>query len=508
MRRQIVAAALCTSLAATALAATGTSARAALTPAPAPTEAPETAPVEPTPRQALATAVDVLSGQVPTDLRSGTTPDAAAADATLALRDLRVALPRLTGSDRERAEALLARPTDGRNDPYGDGYRARSKRDCTTTFCLHWVTRTEDAPPSRRWVARNRKVLTAVWRTEVGQLGYRAPRPDGRRGGSRKLDVYLKELGGQGLYGYCAPETRGGGRQAAGYCVLDDDFARSQFKAPPADSLRVTAAHEFLHAVQFGYDYLEDRWLLEATATWMEERFADGVNDNRRYLRSGQFGVPGRPLDSTVGLSAYGNWVFFEYLSERFGRAVVRRIWEQAGEAPSDGGTYSLDAVSRALPESVALDAVFADYAMALTTPAAGFPEGRAWGPASFASTATLGRDATRDATMTIKHLASRSYQWLPGGDLDSTTWQLRVSVDGPEATRSPTAGVVQVGSDGTTSRTRIDLDAEGIGSVTVPFNAVDTEAVHVVLGNASTRLRPDDDQRVQLSVDVVGPIG
>ena len=448
----------------------------------------------PSPREALETAVEVVAGEAAGEQVGGIEP-------TLALRDLRVALPRLTGTDRDRAEALLARPTDGRSDQYGDGYTAPATRDCTARFCLHWVTRTIDAPPSRRWVTRNREVLTSVWRTEVGQLGYRPPRPDGRRGGNDKLDVYLKELGGQGIYGYCAPETRGGGQQAAGYCVLDDDFARSQFGRRPMETLRVTAAHEFLHAVQFGYDYLEDRWLLEATATWVEERFADDVNDNRQYLPDGQFGRPELPLDSTSGLSAYGNWAFFEYLSDRFGPDVVRRTWEQAG----DGATYSVDALTRALPDTDPFDSVFADYAMALTTPVVSFPEGRTWGePAVTASSSTLGRAATRDRNATLDHLASRSYQWLPGSGLDTATWQLRITVDGPAATRAPVAGVVAVLPDGTTSRSRIDLDALGRGSVTVPFNRVQTSSVNVVLGNASTRLPPDDDQGVRLTVEVI----
>ena len=55
--------------------------------------------------------------------------------------------------------------------------------------------------------------------------------------------------------------------------MLDDDFAAAQFRHRHAGgNLRVTAAHEFFHAVQFAYDYDEDPWLMEATATWMEER--------------------------------------------------------------------------------------------------------------------------------------------------------------------------------------------------------------------------------------------
>ena len=134
----------------------------------------------------------------------------------------------------------------------------------------------------------------------------------------------VKELGARGIYGYCTPERKIKGRKwlAWGYCVLDNDFAEAQYGAPPMHSLRVTAAHEFFHAVQFAYDYAEDSWFMEATATWMEERVFDDVNDNRRYLPAGQLGVPGRPLDifEDFGAAQYGNWVFFEYLSHRSAR--------------------------------------------------------------------------------------------------------------------------------------------------------------------------------------------
>ena len=194
---------------------------------------------------------------------------------------------------------------------------------------------TADAPPGQAWVKDNLAFLNKVWRFEVGKLGYRKPISDGKRGGNAKLDVYLKDVGARGVYGYCAPERRAKGRKwlASGYCVLDNDFAQAQYGAPPRDSMRVTAAHEFFHAVQFAYDYGEDPWLMEATATWMEERVADNVNDNRQYLPHGQVGKPAQSLDrfAEVGFNQYGNWAYFEYLSSRFGVPVVRSIWNQAG---------------------------------------------------------------------------------------------------------------------------------------------------------------------------------
>ena len=43
------------------------------------------------------------------------------------------------------------------------------------------------------------------------------------------------------------------------YCVLDNDFSAAEFGYPdPTLPLRVTAAHEFFHAIQFAYDLYED----------------------------------------------------------------------------------------------------------------------------------------------------------------------------------------------------------------------------------------------------------
>src|SRR5215213_7226463 len=68
-------------------------------------------------------------------------------DATLALRDLAQALPSLGPAERRQATAMLARPTDP-HDQFGDSYRAPAKRVCSPNICMHWVTRTSDAPPN------------------------------------------------------------------------------------------------------------------------------------------------------------------------------------------------------------------------------------------------------------------------------------------------------------------------------------------------------------------------
>ena len=66
---------------------------------------------------------------------------------------------------------------------------------------------------------------------------------------------------------------------------------------------------------------------MESTATWMEERIATAVNDNRQYLPVSQIYAPNIPLDAfsrTNGFQ-YGNWVFWEYLTARYGNGLVSR---------------------------------------------------------------------------------------------------------------------------------------------------------------------------------------
>ncbi len=261
--------------------------------------------------------------------------------ASLALADLRVAYPDLSPAARAAAAPLLARPTDGGADPEQFGWSvAESTPVCSVNFCVHYVASTEDAPPPADadangvpdQVTTTLDTLESVLDFHTRVLGYRPPATDGARGGSAQFDVYLSQLASDGLYGFCAPEQKVSGQRFlySGYCVLDNDFV--EFPRGPLPSLQVTAAHEFFHAIQFAYDATEDRWFMEATATWAEERYADDIDDNRQYLKHGQLGRPRHPLDEydAFGQGHYGNWVFFERLSQRYGVEAVHQVWDQA----------------------------------------------------------------------------------------------------------------------------------------------------------------------------------
>ena len=215
-------------------------------------------------------------------------------EATMALRDLAARIGSLSSSDRRLAMRLLARPTDGASEGPA-GYvrvpRANRKRVCTTRFCVHWVTRGSERPSL---VDRNRngrpdyidktvRTMNTVWRKEIGSFGYKKPRSDSLSGSHHggnpngRIDIFIANIGNRGLYGYCTTDdpriNRNTHRQNSAYCVFDNDFRRAEFTtgAFGLAALKVTAAHEFFHAIQFAYDTFDDRAFMEGTATWMED---------------------------------------------------------------------------------------------------------------------------------------------------------------------------------------------------------------------------------------------
>ena len=396
------------------------------------------------------------------------------ADPTLVLNQLGQTLEDLpAGSDRQQARAILARPTtdDNRNDGLFEYRTDEEVPLCGTHVCVHYVDSTSDAPEGGdgdpatvpAWVTQTADVMDTVWASEIDSLRYRSPLPD--RGPARSegpsplLDVYIGDIGGNGLYGYAAAD-RPGRDVSSAYLVLDDDYRPGQFgtATPPVGLLRVTAAHEFFHAVQFGYDYREDAWFQEATATWMEERVYDSVNDNRQFLPASAMALPGRSLDSPVGGTWYGNWIFFEFLSQRMGTGVVRSMWSRAAR----DGVYSTLAISRTLKaEGTSLRTRFAGFAAGNLSPARTYSEGKAYRRPAVAKTYTLTSTtkSTGGRTIRLDHLTSRSYAFQAGSSLTGA-WRVRLGVNGPSGISGAVATVSR--TNGTLTRHTVSLELRG----------------------------------------------
>jgi hypothetical protein len=438
--------------------------------------------------QALATAQAVLAGR-----DEGIEP-------STALRELFLLQDELEGEDRERAAQVLARP-DGQS-PGSDWDYAWRPRDearplCNARVCVHYVTSGEHAATYRQAKA-TLATMARSWRVEVGVLGYRAPRKDGYRGNRRwadskgKTDVYLMELSSMGAFGYAVPERDPAGSDdgnpgtTTGYLVMDQDFA--EYGPRPAAYRKVTAAHELFHLVQYAYRVMGEsgRWFMESTATWMEERVYDGVNDNRAYVQYSQLAAPHQSLNTTNGATEYGNWLLHEYYTQRKGNVLVRRAWWHVGR----GRHWRAALISSLRSVRWGWPAMYAEFAALNNFPARAYSEG--WAYRSHVATPQR-TGASQGGSGTLRPYSSGSFRFFPGYDGGllggDTTTPLTLVVDLEPGKANRAYVVVQLAGGGI-RRHWIPVDETGHGARRFPFAEDDVRHVTLTLVNASPASR------------------
>jgi hypothetical protein len=437
-------------------------------------------------------------------------------DATLVLRDLVARLHLLSPTERAAARRLLARPTDS-FDPSGDSYTtAEAAPYCTTNACIHYVATTVDAPPPADtntngvpdYIEAVGRELENVWGVEVDSYGYRAPKSDltsANHGPDARIDIYTADVGADGLYGYCTTDDPNASPSypfgdVSAYCVLDDDYSLSQFSGAASGlaALQVTLAHEFQHAIQAAYDFFDDLWLLEGTATWFEDEVYDDINDNYQYLPASPLARPDIPLDLAItdfsnplGGSYYGTFVFFKYLSESLGdTSIVRRIWERADWSPTGPNDYSIQAIENALRNvaGIGFSAAMGAFAAVNVFPASFYEEGAAYPTPPIVRQATLtARRQIVSLLAQLDHLTSAQHSLRAGAGVGANA-RLRVTFDLPPRAQGSQATLVVVRANGGLRFVRVALNAQGDGAATVPFGRGTIRSVRVVLANASTR--------------------
>jgi hypothetical protein len=209
----------------------------------------------------------------------------------------------------------------------------------TPHFVLHYTTQGASGVPTHDangngtpdFIEVAAQSWEVIWSRQVNELGYPAPKGTP----AQKFHVYYKHLT---YYGYCMPTNvellatspiaQG---TASAFIVIENDF----YGFPPNDedrtgteivrggALKVTQAHEFMHAVQFNINVYGSGWLMESHATWAEDAVYDNLNDWRWYINS-FLATPDFPLFSRY---LYGAAFFQNWLSETRGVDVQRQIW-------------------------------------------------------------------------------------------------------------------------------------------------------------------------------------
>ena len=192
------------------------------------------------------------------------------------------------------------------------------------------------------------------FRIEVDLMGFKRPFDDfwvAENGGNHKYDVYLFQFPALGFTttdwynGRVLPTVVTFGPYFALNSRLYDYFG----KLEGIRFIETTAAHEFLHGIQFAYNARMPTWFMEASATWVESKVYDGgriddldnipdpdeIGETDAYdYYARQLGIffdqPDIALDSRVGLHEYAAVIWVFYMAERFDVDIVRQFYGEA----------------------------------------------------------------------------------------------------------------------------------------------------------------------------------
>lgn len=467
--------------------------------------------------------------------------------ATSVLRDLVLRIGELSPKDQITARRILARPDDPEGEPYGTPYSGESETVCSEVaqpgFCIHWATGPTDPnrPPSADanvngipdWVETTVETFEEVWAKQIDEFGFRPPKPDtgsANPGPDGRIDIYLADVGSDRIYGYCTTDDPNALNNRLGtsrypyydvsaYCVLDNDFSETEFReGTPLSNLQVTAAHEFFHAIQSGYDFYEDWWMLEGTATAIEDLVYDSIDDNYQYLASSQFVRPEVPVDYSANdffdptfLNRYGSWVFWRFLMEHLSPvadqrdpSVLRELWERADSSAQmayNDATSIRSAVGVMKSRGLRFADAFNDFGVALYVPEISFSEADSYlthlradgfGRAPFAKSKELTPSDPRARVATkIDHLSHKLIAVGRGSEVRSGA-RLKLVLKGPPLKRGTAFSAIAVRSDNTVSVKRVRLNKDGDGATRVGFGS-DVVRVVAVLTNGSGRFAQCD---------------
>lgn len=217
----------------------------------------------------------------------------------------------------------------------------------SSRFRIHYTLSGVDAVPSIAWVQTVAQTFDDV-SVAYAARGWRlAPTVAGA-----PYDVYLLDLAARKIYGQTTSiqPVSSGSNSFTSYLEIDNNFTDSiyvnAFGGPysATQSLQITAAHEYQHAIQYGYNYFFDIWYAEATSTWHEDELYDGINQLYNYVPA-WFNNSALPLDTAVSTTTgggYGRWIFNRYLAEQHGTAVVRAAWEKLAGLNSPGNNADI----------------------------------------------------------------------------------------------------------------------------------------------------------------------
>lgn len=206
-------------------------------------------------------------------------------------------------------------------------------------FELHYDTTGYDAVPLEDlspngvpdYVDSAAAFFDHVWQVEVNEMGFTAP-PDMDGKPRKPYPIYFTKFGyyGQTLFNTEEDIPSLEGYNYRSYIEIHSNFFGSGFYTSGYDAMRVTAAHEFNHAVQLGYNFRSsDIYFMEMTSTWLEDFVYEDVNDYLQYLPRYLQNIYWKKFTSYDGNSEYAASLYLHMLEHEYGWQAIPQIWDE-----------------------------------------------------------------------------------------------------------------------------------------------------------------------------------
>jgi len=181
--------------------------------------------------------------------------------------------------------------------------------------------------------------LEKAWDVEIDQLGFNPP--PGNDG--KPIQAYPVYFTNFGYYGLTTPENLAnyaGVTDSANtsFIELHNNYEGGMFYSNGLEGLKVTAAHEFHHAIQLGYfafqtdDFnfnTDNLFFMEMTSTWLEDYVFEEVNDYVFYLNSFFRYLFSISFTSSSGFNPYANGLYLHMLEKKYGPDIIVDIWDR-----------------------------------------------------------------------------------------------------------------------------------------------------------------------------------
>lgn len=201
-----------------------------------------------------------------------------------------------------------------------------------------------------------------AYQVQVEEIGYISPIPDGGGRGSAHYDIYIWDLGNSNLPNE-VPYDKGGlygltmwtesdiivyepFQKSYTFIVIDNNYSptdsvREQnsnvrypaYKETGIDGLKITAAHEFQHAIQFMYGLSNPGaiTIMEMCGVAMEFRLYPESKDYLQYVKNIFSNLAAYPFGADNAQAGYGFSIFAKYILQNYGDKILKNMWELVG---------------------------------------------------------------------------------------------------------------------------------------------------------------------------------